>query len=454
MAPDDRGPADWPLEQRTVRPRRRRFLPIEVGIWVLSLFVMTVTALAVHDAVVHPTDRQILGPILQKLPFVGNDPFGGKEQITILLVGTDQAAGLCDTIMLGLVNRRTQRVALVSFPRDFYIETPTGHRCKINEVVNRKLAEKGTDIRDAIHYLQLTLERNFGVVIDSYARVDVQAFVEMVDAIGGVDIEVPKGPYGTGLHYDDNEQNLHIHLSPGLQHLDGYQAMGFVRWRQHKVEGGAGDGDEGRVKRQQQFLQAVAGKVAARLQQRNMESARTATALAATAFKYLTTDLTVAQIAALAGIARHVDAQGIDAIRAQAKGAGRANGMFVFYPDRIGTNRAIRDLWIELGREKPLSAMARIEVLNGCGISGIADKCRNKLVQHEFRVVRVGNATTDKGDHAWDRERTSIRCAAKFEKAAEELRRTLGLADATVVNDLPETSDVDISIILGTDYKP
>jgi len=61
---------------------------------------------------------------------------------------------------------------------------------------------------------------------------------------------------GRGMNYDDNWGHLHVHLTPGLHHMDGYTAMGFCRYRKSNT-GGLGDGDEGRAERQQQFMRAV-----------------------------------------------------------------------------------------------------------------------------------------------------------------------------------------------------
>ena len=90
--------------------------------------------------------------------------------------------------------------------------------------------------------------------------VEWEAVGELVDAIGGVEFDVP-----IDMNYDDPTQNLHIHLSAGLQDIDGDKAMQLLRWRKNSdaygnVYGGYPNGDLGRIETQQAFLKAVIEK--------------------------------------------------------------------------------------------------------------------------------------------------------------------------------------------------
>ena len=90
-----------------------------------------------------------------------------------------------------------------------------------------------------------------GYPVDHYIIVDLRAFQALVDAVGGVDFNVP-----INMNYDDPTQNLHIHLKAGMQHLDGAKALQLVRFRS-----GYANADIGRINTQQQFLSALAKKV-------------------------------------------------------------------------------------------------------------------------------------------------------------------------------------------------
>ena len=82
---------------------------------------------------------------------------------------------------------------------------------------------------------------------------DLTGFAALVDAIGGVDFEVP-----IDMNYDDPYQDLHIHFSAGMQHLTGEEALKVVRFRHNNDGSGYGSEDIGRMETQQAFLKAVA----------------------------------------------------------------------------------------------------------------------------------------------------------------------------------------------------
>ncbi len=92
--------------------------------------------------------------------------------------------------------------------------------------------------------------------MDFYVAVDLNGFIELVNAIDGIDFEVP-----INMNYDDPAQNLHIHFSAGQQHLDGEEVMEVVRFRHNNDGSGYPMQDLDRIKTQQAFLKAVADKL-------------------------------------------------------------------------------------------------------------------------------------------------------------------------------------------------
>lgn len=173
-----------------------------------------------------------------------------KEQFyTVLLVGQDVfGGGLTDTMMLAAYDVPNQTVSVMSLPRDTYIRR-SGRRMLLNSVYNWGGGASG----DGIETLKEEVRELTGVPVDYYAIVQWKAFGELVDAIGGVYYDVPRN-----MNYDDNIQDLHIHVSKGYQLLDGDKAMQVVRFR----EGANGyiDGDLGRIRTQQGFMKAVVKK--------------------------------------------------------------------------------------------------------------------------------------------------------------------------------------------------
>lgn len=166
---------------------------------------------------------------------------GRKEgYYTFLLLGTDNDGSNTDTIMVVSYDVPNQDVSIMSIPRDTMVNVRWDIK-KINSVYS----VYGMD------GLMEHVEKLMGFSPDFYVKIDVHAFVEVIDLLGGVYFDVPRN-----MDYDDPSQNLHIHLTKGYQHLDGTESMGLVRWR-HNNDYTLGYSDKERMKTQQDFLRAA-----------------------------------------------------------------------------------------------------------------------------------------------------------------------------------------------------
>ncbi len=170
-------------------------------------------------------------------------PASHKEGFyNILVVGTDDDGTRTDTIMIARLNVKDHTVALLSIPRDTMIESMMPVP-KINGAYSYVgKGEKGMD------NLKSHLATLLGFEVDGYALVNLKAFVELVDLVGGVEFDVPMRMY-----YSDPAQDLQIDLQPGRQKLDGQKAMQLVRFRK-----GYATQDIQRTEVQQKFLEALA----------------------------------------------------------------------------------------------------------------------------------------------------------------------------------------------------
>lgn len=170
-------------------------------------------------------------------------PFDTKRKdgvYTILLAGNDDGTGNTDTIMVGKLDTVRHKIDFVSIPRDTIINVEWDNR-KLNSVYWGSKNNGGNGI-DALrsHVKKLT-----GFDVDCYAVIDLEAIIEVVDALGGVYFDVPQA-----MDYDDGPV---IHLQPGYQLLDGEAAMGLCRYRKGYV-----NGDLERIEMQHEFLKAAA----------------------------------------------------------------------------------------------------------------------------------------------------------------------------------------------------
>ena len=163
-------------------------------------------------------------------------------RLNVLVLGKDNTSGLCDMIMLVSYDMETKSVGVVQIPRDTYAEYTEASYKKINGAVNSLGGE-----RELCSFLSDTL----CVRIDKYVTVDLDAVGEVVDLIGGVEVDVP-----FDMSYRDPSQGLSIQLKKGKTVLDGDMAQQFVRYRSGYTEG-----DIGRMDAQKIFLAALVNKL-------------------------------------------------------------------------------------------------------------------------------------------------------------------------------------------------
>ena len=188
----------------------------------------------------------------------------------ILICGTDDDGYRTDTIIVAHLNETTHDVALMSVPRDTVVLNGSGGIMKINSVY----AGGGAD---GMARLSKRLGAMLGFELDGYVLVNLKAFRETVNLVGGVEFDVPQDMY-----YNDPSQDLYINLKAGKQTLDGEKAMELVRFRK-----GYASQDIQRTKVQQEFLRALAKKVL------SVSSLTKIKEFADVFSTYVTTDLTV-----------------------------------------------------------------------------------------------------------------------------------------------------------------
>jgi polyisoprenyl-teichoic acid--peptidoglycan teichoic acid transferase len=174
-------------------------------------------------------------------------PAAPKAPVTFLLAGVshnysgyhtrapEDFSGLTDTMIVVQFNPQQRALKLLSVPRDTRVGAGTRANDKINAAI---LGGPEASVR--------AVEGLLGVKIDAYLLVSIDGSKALVNALGGIDIFVPEA-----MDYSDTAAKLEIHLKPGLQHLSGVQAEGFLRFRHDNL------GDIGRTQRQQAFMRAL-----------------------------------------------------------------------------------------------------------------------------------------------------------------------------------------------------
>ncbi len=171
------------------------------------------------------------------------DLLSGKKNIVVMGCDVRKGdAGRSDTLFVVMLDKSKKKAALLSVPRDTRVKIK-GHGW---DKINAAFAYGGQKLT------RETVQDFLGIKLNNYVLVDFQGFKGLVDAVGGVDINVEKRMY-----YYDPYDGFEIDLRPGMQHLDGITAMQYVRYRDE-------EGDIGRIRRQQKFLMALYKHIASK----------------------------------------------------------------------------------------------------------------------------------------------------------------------------------------------
>lgn len=179
--------------------------------------------------------------------------WGGRTSLTILVLGVDRRPDggdqNADVIILAHLDLLRHRLSAVSLPRDLEVEIPGIGKDKINSAYNHGVLAAPDDPSAGVSLVRDTVESLFGVPIDGYVLVDFEGFSSVVDAMGGISVDVPYA-------IDDDEYPTEdygiqtIHFDPGVQDMNGDQALIYVRTRH-------ADSDDGRRQRQLDVIRAI-----------------------------------------------------------------------------------------------------------------------------------------------------------------------------------------------------
>lgn len=206
---------------------------------VICIALLGFSGYAVYK-IFYPGERNVKKDVMPE-----EEKFVAVGRTSIAVMGVDQRSeddGRADTIFVIMYEPKTKNVSMLSVPRDTRVRISENRWDKINHSFNYGGAEKVVS----------TLENFLGIQIDYYVQLDFHGFERMVDAIGGLELDVENRMYYEDPY--DGEDGFIIDLYPGMQKLDGKKAIQYVRYRDE-------EGDIGRVKRQQHFINTAYEKM-------------------------------------------------------------------------------------------------------------------------------------------------------------------------------------------------
>jgi LCP family protein required for cell wall assembly len=378
-------------------PRRQR--RIRIGRWIgfgvlaIILFVGVIGLLFYNQ--VNNAARSIVVPDARGGPAIAT-PLAGP--VTVLLVGVDerrdnpQEGVRSDTIILARINGPDNSINLLSVPRDTLVDVRGFGQTKINAAYgvgygshNVLFGPETTPQQGGMALVAETVENLFRqqVRVQYTAQVNFEGFAKIIDALGGVTINVPK--YILDEEYPTEDfQTMRVEFQPGPQRMDGARALIYARTRH-------GDSDFDRGMRQQQVIRAIVSELR---QRGTLGQVQAIPGLLESLQGAVQTTFPIDRIDVLLGLAMlgsnlSPEEIGQVSLNPEIDAGLQQTGDFSLIWSEAGLQAAL-DAWN--GRTAPRTEQAMVQVLNGTDVPGLATKISGLLEVDGFRMLPVGNA--------------------------------------------------------------
>lgn len=345
------------------------------------------------------------------------------NEIKILLLG--ESGNLTDTIMVVSYDPKVQKASLLSIPRDSFIgddpEKATAFD-KLNSVCQGKYPEK--TLKEVCELLRID--------IPYYMLVDTKALRELVDAIGGVEFNVPMD-----MHYEDDTQALYIDLQEGVQILDGDKAEQLLRFRHNDDYSSYpteyGDNDYGRMRTQREFIMAVIKQT---VKPDNILKIRDIIDIT---YENLTTNLTISDIKDYLPYAVNFNVDNLNT--GVLKGVPKKYNKLSFIAhDDEEINEVVGELFVNSIEDINLS-MINVEIINASGDKEQLSKTKEALEKAGYNVKKSSTSKKTQEDT------TIINRSSLFEVVTDDILKIIKTGE---ISKGGKTSNIDITITLGT----
>lgn len=361
------------------------------------------------------------------------------ERVNLLLLGADkrpdETVYRTDTIIVLTLDPATKSAGMLSIPRDLWVPIPGYGESRINQAFVLGEVKKYPGGGPAL--AMRTVQEFLGVPIHGYVLVDFEGFRKLIDQIGGIDVLVEK-PIDDTQYPTDDYGYQEVHIPAGLVHMDGDLALKYAR-----VRHGSSDIDRGR--RQQQVLMAARDKAL------HLNLLPKLPSLMATVMGAVQTDLQPGEILALAKLGNQVDAANIQSRvidYTMVMETKTPSGGDVLLPNREKIRALVDEMFSSGNNPKRVpEESAKIEVLNGAGVPGLAAQMAALLKEQGFEVVAIDNA--DRSDYA----ETLIVDYANNTQTVALLAQLLNVAERNIRHETGgQTGAGNLRILVGRDF--
>ena len=389
---------------------------------------------------------------------VGHDENTKKnlKEIKVLILGvsTDLDSELTDTIMVASYNPNTQKANLLSIPRDTF----TGKNTK-KAVASQKI--------NSLYNINKTPEKTLAAVneltgldIQYYVIVKTEALIKLVDAIGGVEFDVP-----IDMKYDDPTQDLHIDLKAGLQKLNGDKAEQLLRWRHSNNIKGVGmttypseygNDDFGRMRTQRDFIVATLKQT---LKPGNIFKLGEILEIA---HENVDTNIELSYIKDYIPYAVEFNTENMQtaALPGTTPDMKETNNVSIFVVDKTSAKELIQSMFYSDTEENTddntntvsnnttsensnTTSQIKIELLNGSGDKTKLEEAKKALENAGYVVKKTGNVTAISKTIITNKKDVT-------DENLKKIKDTLGVG--SISTNKSSTSLVDVTIVIGKDF--
>lgn len=339
-----------------------------------------------NSSIVRQLGEIIFSPA-EKLKGEDND----RINILLLGIGGEKHYGgeLTDTIMIASVNTKTNEAALLSIPRDLYVQVPgTNINNKINAI--KSYGNQGEE-KNGMKLLKEVVEEISGLEIHYYTQLDFDGFIKIIDSLGGIDVYIEKDIN------DPNYPNFNrgydpFYIEKGWHHLDGATTLKVARSRHSTM------GDFDRIKRQQDIIKATKQKVFQKYSRFDVIAFKN---IFVSLSSNLKTDLQLKELPRFYEISKKIKSYDINVETVDTKNylnrtyLGRGYTLQVKENDYQKINELsanIFDLEISDERKKLIKdESANIEIQNGTGTLDLANQVASDLEELGYRIINSTN---------------------------------------------------------------
>jgi LCP family protein required for cell wall assembly len=377
-----------------------------------------------------------------------SDSVGGNR-MNVLILGLDRRPNegdiytRTDTMIVATIDPQSRTAGMLGIPRDLYVKIPNEDGGYFEERINTAL-EYGQLYNypgGGIKLAEDTIEKNLGIHIDHYVIIDFQGFEEVIDSLGGIDVDVPDYVYDPT--YSETEKPgdyFPLEFFPGVQHMDGETALGYARTRYNSS-------DLDRIQRQQRVIFAVMDKMT------SLDVLPHALDLWDKYKHTIDTDVSEIKVPTYASLAMNIPPNRISALSLGPCTTGwmTPSGMSVLMPSEEGCKEIVDALFLD---QQLMAENATVEVRDGTGedLTGATVKLLINLGFPEASVI--ASSAPDEGLVT----ETEIVDYSGKSISSGKIAEWLGVPETAVRAATPADADLrtgraDIVVVLGSDAK-